>query len=617
MSKKGWGIGLGVAGVVALVFFGIPVLIVIAYLLINLFSQFNGRTTDMGSGQEIRVQKTVTQYEDWNTGRRQRTEYKLVVKGSKISSAELKKLLDVSVPGITESLTIVDAVELQANDFLLMLSKESQTDAHVVTRIHLDAKTAAVQTELIKLGGQDSVYNRFLDSRLPGWARVVNTSGAQFMIRPSPFQVVPLGRGALAKVEFPFAFLASDEGKGPEIVFSAVDLKDGKISSTLKLNKACFSLPRFSFDDRTLDALDKPEDDDNVKYNYGPAWWAKSIEWRPTTVELLLKNDHTLAAPAPKVFSIQHVVERPAEVRSRVSGNATSTSDLVSDNEGEIDQIPVASKSCATENPNGYKRAQSARASAEQLDVASFCLQPGWPVDSAIRDQACGAPTRKKIFSGNGVTVNEVSFLYQPSAVKKPPIQIVVPEIESNGKRNVSVGDPEGRAEVILKEAFVLNGIQVLFKARSGGPWLVFLLTTDDKNFTLRRIGEFSYPSRAFSSLGQDGFLYDTSSGALVRKKPFGYLDSLHGLAAIQDQRGVAVFVDDSKIHMRVMQFTADSRMEQLPVSTLEVHDSCFTKEDTRPDEMTTEERQLWFNKYFVWSNDKTKVSLKTACQQR
>lgn len=388
------------------------------------------------------------------------------------------------------------------------------------------------------------------------------------------------------------------------------------MSSSLTLGRDCFAMPRFSFDHPKLDALDTTENDEEVKYRYGPKWWDKNIEWKAQPPALQLRTEHILAAPAATYFSVQHEkYAKSEEVRTRAHTNEPMASSSPLFNEAEIDQVPVLTKNCAQNNPNGVKKAQTMTAESKQIDVAVFCLQDS-PVDPALRAKACGTPTRKQVFAGAAVTVNEVTFLYQPTNQKTAPIQIVVPEIESEGEKFISVGGSEKTESEILKEAFVLNNSQVLFKARGNGPWQVYLMSAKEKDFSVDNVGWFAFPSGPFVGMGKDAFLYDRKSDVLIRKKPFGYADRVTGLADIQDQTAVAAHVNKDQIYVRVLRFAADPQMKEQAVSTLEASVACFGKDDVIENEMTMAERQQWFNKYFVWSSDKSTVSLKTPCRR-
>lgn len=618
MNIKRWIVGFSIIGLLGgFYFFGQILIVSCALIFSAVKSQFESQSSYISSGQKIRIRKTVMPYDNWSTGTRsEKTDFTLYVKGSKIDETDLKNWLDKKNPGVVEYPTIFDAVELKADDVLIILAKGTNGDSYPLVHLYLDPFTSALQTDVIGLDGKESQYNWFPDSRLPGWVRAVNVDGSQFMIRLSPFQVVSLGHGELLKIEFPLAYLASDQQKEPHISFRIVDLNDGKVAGLLKLDKDCFTLPGFSFDHPKLDALDLLEDDQHVKYKYGPKWWDKNVEWNQQTSTLKLKIDHTLAAPPARVMSIQNeVVKRVPESVPDDTNQAIAASPSIF-NESEIDQIPIVTKNCAQQNPNGVVTAQSMPARTENIDAAAFCLQPDWPVDPAIRHKVCGTSARKKIFFKNSVTVNEVTFLYHPLDQKKKAVQIVVPEVETNGKKFIQLEDPETNRPLNIKEAFVLNENQLIFKARSEGPWVVYLLNAQEKEFNLQKIGEFGYPSGPFVLVGKDRFLYDTKSAILIRKNPFGYLDRLTDLISIESDKAVASYIEGDKLHLRVIQFTSDSRMEEQASSALEVSIPCFASDDLPERQMTMAQRQRWFDKYFVWAGDGSNISLKTSCSK-
>jgi hypothetical protein len=217
------------------------------------------------------------------------TAYDVVYKGKKVSREKLGKLLDLENFATENSASIYDAVELQADDFLLILTRSSQVAAYAMARVRVDATTFALRTEVVKLGGEDSAYQWFPGSRLPGWSRAVSSKDEQFMIRHAPFQMVSLGHGALAKVEFPYAFLATDENDGPRIEFRAVNVNDGKTAASLKLDKYCFSWPQFSFDWKPGVVIVNPIDP-KIEFSDGPAWWDKHIDWDRQSHALRLRR---------------------------------------------------------------------------------------------------------------------------------------------------------------------------------------------------------------------------------------------------------------------------------------------------------------------------------------
>lgn len=300
MRGKQWGLGVALTALVGIVYFFGPILVVLVASLVGAGSGWGAHSEDIGSGQNLNVRKIVTRHRSWDTGSPfEVTAYDVLYKGKKVSREKLGKLLGLEDFATENSASIYDAVELQADDFLLILTKSSQEVGYAMARVRVDAATSALRAEVVKLGGEDSGYQWFPGSRLPGWSRAVSSTGEQFMIRHAPFQMVSLGRGALAKVEFPYAFLATDENNGPRIEFRAVNVNDGKTVAYLKLDKYCFSWPQFSFDWKPGVVIANPEDR-KIQFSGGPAWWDEHIDWDGQSVALRLRSAVVLKEPCGK-----------------------------------------------------------------------------------------------------------------------------------------------------------------------------------------------------------------------------------------------------------------------------------------------------------------------------
>ena len=281
MNGKQWGLGVALTALVGIVYF---------------FARGAASET-IGSGQNLKVRSIVTLHRNWDTGSAAEiTTYDVLYKGKKVSREKLGRLLGLEDFATENSAAIYDAVELQADDFLLILTKSSQESAYAMARVRVDAATSALRAEVVKLGGEDSAYQWFPGSRLPGWSRAVSSKEEQFMIRHAPFQIISLGHGALAKVEFPYAFLASKENNGPRIEFRAVNVNDGKTAASLKLDKYCFSWPRFSFNWKPGLVIANPGER-NIEFSDGPAWWDKHIDWDGQSAALRLRPEVMLKAP--------------------------------------------------------------------------------------------------------------------------------------------------------------------------------------------------------------------------------------------------------------------------------------------------------------------------------
>lgn len=289
MSGKQWGLGVALAALVGIVYFFGPILFVLVATLIEAGSGKGAHSEVIGSGQNLKVRKIVTPHRSWDTGSAfEITTYDVLYKGKEVSREKLGKMLGLEHFATENSASIYDAVELHADDFLLILTRSSQEVGYAMARVRVDAATSALRAEVMTLGGEDSEYQWFPGSRLPGWSRAVSTKGEQFMIRHAPFQMVSLGRGALAKVEFPYAFLATDENNGQGIEFRAVNLNDGKTAASLKLDRYCFSRPRFSFDWKPRADIAETGDR-KTEFSDGPDWWDKHIEWDGQSAALRLR----------------------------------------------------------------------------------------------------------------------------------------------------------------------------------------------------------------------------------------------------------------------------------------------------------------------------------------
>ena len=615
MSGKKIAAGLGIVGLLVVLFFG--------YLLSQWEGPYGNKSDPvsssfrhLGSGQHIRIKETITVYKRRSSGFTHKgSSFKLVYKGAEVTPEELDKWLKAGNPGTAASSLIFEVVELAADDFLLMVDTGT-TGAYAVVRVHLDGAPAAVRAEVIKLGAEYSQHGHFTQARVPGWTRVVTHAGSQFMIRHAPFRVVALGAGQLAKVQFPLAFLVGEEKQKQQIQFKVIDLNEGTTLAALALDADCFSLPEFSFDDANPTSADPAEDDQRVYFGYGPKWWDKNIAWGAQTSSLTLRPGQTLAGRTPRALSIRNEEPKADEALPQPVLHAQPLAAPLLD-EREIDQVPVLGKNCEKLNPKGFKEAQSQGPYLEAIDVVDFCLDGGGAVAAALRAKACGTPARSSIFSTAGVTVNEVSFIYQPVDQARKPVRVVVPEIDAGAESFMRIDAPEEKGSHRLRQAFVLNERQVMFKARSQGPWQVYLVTAADKGFSLQWVGSYAYPRGPFLNIGNGSYLYDTSSGVLVRKNPFGYLDNIMGLVTSQDHNVVTAYANDGKVRVRVLRFTPEALMQEQLVSKLDIPASCFTATGLLQDDLPLAARQPWFDNNFVWSADRSKVSLKTPCRPR
>ena len=297
MSGKHCGLGLALTALVGIVyFFGPGLLFMIAILIQDGFGK-KATSEVIGSGQILKVRKIVTPKRSWETSSEfEITTHEVLYKGKKVSREQLGKSLGLEGFATENSAAIYDAVELQPDDFLLILTKSSQEVGYAMARVRVDPATSALRTELVKLGGADSEHQWFPGSRLPGWSRAVSSKYEQFMIRHAPFQMVSLGRGELAKVEFPYAFLATVKDNGARIEFRAVNVNDGKTAASLELDKPCFPWRRLDFDLAPGKVIAEPGER-KIEFDDGPAWWDEHIEWDGQSTALRLRPTVVLKAP--------------------------------------------------------------------------------------------------------------------------------------------------------------------------------------------------------------------------------------------------------------------------------------------------------------------------------
>lgn len=574
-------------------------------------NQINAQTQTLTSGQNIKIDKKVTPYQDWNTGSaRESTEFNLTVHGSVIDSEKLKNLINAKHPETLQFPTVYDVVEMQPDDVLLSVTKDSQGGSYPTVRLHIDPTTQEAVADLLTFDGKESQFNWFPESRIMGWSRVVNTDGHQFLIQHSPFKVVSLGAGDLVKVDFPMAFLAQTARDKNKVYFRAIDLVGGKEVNNLELDGQCFTLPRFSFDYPKVDGQDISESDDDVKFIYGPKWWDKNIDFKNSILQL--KTDHVLAAPAPKVLSVTY---QPINYNTEAeqSGDAIAASTYGDD---EIDSIPLIIKSCAKENPKGYQKAKSLTAIAENISVSEFCLSSGFSIGADIKNKVCGAIARKQMFSKNGVVVNQASFTYHPLKKESKPVAVTSPELEFKGKKYIYLQGQTDYDEIQhLKEFYILNPNQVLFKARGMGPWHLHLVTADEKEQKLQYVGSYAYPGSPFETFEDGQYMYMRRSGGLVRKNPFGYIDFVQGVLTVQAGRAVtfSIFDDEKTLHLSISSFTQTSLMDQNYIWTGKIALECFAKDELPTAQMTVQQREQWFKKYFNWAAGSEQVQLKQS----
>lgn len=611
--------GLVVVGFAVLCFISPSFYILVSSLVMGIKNEATAQRTLIGSGQKIKYRKKTTDYQDWNTGsNRTRTQFTLYFDGSALDSKDLKKLIEVKNPGAADNPTVYDAVEMQADDLLVALSKDGQGVSYLIARFHLDT-AKKLQVDLVKLGKEDSQYNWFPNSRLPGWSRVISTDDNQFMIQHSPFKVIPLGAGDLINVEFPYAFMAANQYKKDDIYFSQVNLNDGKVVADLALSKECFVMPRFSMNHPLLEDDDMTESDDEVKFNYGPKWWAKTIApYSGNDGKLKLALGHPLLAPAQKVISV--VNPRPPKYPQPVAANSSNEPQAESPDffgEEEIDRIPMITRQCAKENPEGFTKAQKLPATAQTVSISEFCLDPNWAVNAEQKAKVCGIPTRKKVFSKNTLTINETTITYHPSAKDSKPISVTVPEIQTGDKKMIYITHPESQEMQSIKEYFIISDNQVLIKARTEGPWNMYVLTANEDKVKVNFMGSFAYPGSELEETEDKDFLYMRRSSILIRKNPLGYLDRLLGFLATKQKNAASFYVmeDEKELHLHVRSFEPDMSAEAKILWSAKIATKCFG-DDLPNAEMTVNQREAWLKKYFNWSTDNDKLILRQTLGQ-
>jgi hypothetical protein len=473
----------------------IIVAIIILLLIIKIFLSDRSTKVSLSTGEAIGIEKKTTKYNDWATGMpREREAFNIKFKGSPLSIDDIKEQINKKHPGLLESPTIYDAVKLSPDDILILVAKDSQGTGYPLIRIHNKDQMTA---ELIEVGEDHSEYNWFPDSRLQDWYRVVNHKRDQFMIRSRPFKIINIGQGQLTKVEYPLVFLTDENHKGDAANFKVYNLEEGKVIAQLALSKECFRLPSFSFDHPKLDRDNMTENDEAVQYNYGPKWWDKNFDYQNS--KLKLKSDHVITAPPKKVYSILH------------QGH-------------EVDQFDMKTMDCSNINPNGSKTAKTHYTESEQITLNEFCLLDNLAVDRALQKKACGSLQRKEIFNRGKVKLLEIKFSYQPEKIKSQAVEVVTYVMESQGKPYIQVANPDSTTDVI-QNAFILNEKQLLLKARSDGPWQLYLVTIADKDPRIEHVLTYAYPDTSYEESEDHSSYFEKSSGVLVRKTPYTLFD--------------------------------------------------------------------------------------------
>ncbi len=555
---------------------------------------------------DIEIRKEHRTSRDYVTGGlNEYTDIHLRIDGRAVDSFELKRLINAQHPGLVEYPTVYDAVALAPNDWLLVVSRNSQGHPYPVVRLTRSQGTTRAAVLPI---GDGSPYNWFPDSRLEGWTLVRGEQGHNHMVRHQPFALVDIGPGALAKVDYPYAFLADANPAGNDIVLRAVDLNTGQTLARLALGKDCFRLPAFAFDHPKLDRHTTTENDRQVAYAYGPTWWHKNFEFDPgPPARLTLRPDHVLAVPPVQVLALRHdMVDSGPKVQT---GAAMPV--LLEDDE----QLPLMVAQCAALNPRGLAMAQGDYPEvALSLNIAELCLLDGWNIDPAEKQRRCGAVDRKRVYEGSVFSLNDVAFTYRPgpTSTAREAIAVRVPELEIQGQRHIQIDNPYGSGEALtLREYQVLNPDQILLKARGTGAYELFLLQAHAGAHQLLYLETVAYPATPLEALPGTNYLVqrrDRQGWLLFGRVPFSR-HAVSGLVAVRDNRVVTLYGEAPQpLRLSVFELSPSEYQGRLRWSGT-VASSCILQ--PLPDVTRgLKDRATWFANQFEWSQSGDEVRL-------
>lgn len=253
------------------------------------------------SSHGLYIEKLVVKSRDWNTGGLiAHNVFKIKIDGHEVGIERLKALVNDRYADLLQYPTLLDVTAVDQNSWLLIFSISSNDRSYPV--VQLVFAENLLDTKLINIGTAGSAYSWFPLSRLGGWIRVVGDDESQYMIHAtSPLKVVNLGKGDVAKIDYPIAFLVDGFTDRQFLIARAVELETGKELAKLKLSREQFGFPQFLFD-HPVDLHDlTPEYDKYVHYDEGPQWWDQNFIFvfgENSRIEL--KENHVLPRPVTK-----------------------------------------------------------------------------------------------------------------------------------------------------------------------------------------------------------------------------------------------------------------------------------------------------------------------------
>lgn len=562
----------------------------------------------LSNAEELKIDKTETTKTNWVTGGKQvSSEFKIMSLNKEVSLQQIQLLVNQQKPGLLTYPSIYDAVQLKNNDILMIVSKDSQGNNYPVLRIRTQDKN--LQVDILDFGGDGSAYNWFPDSRLKGWIRVIGADQNQYMIQGSPFKIINLGKGDLAKVDFPWAFMALDNRNEDKIEFKVINLNSGQSVTSLKLEKNCFILPTLSFNHPRLERENFNKDDKNVGYNYGPEWWDKNLEFISTSLpQLKLKKNHVISAPAAKILSIRFNEAEAKKGTSFVSDQPKQNfeSDNWQSDSIEIDQLPFKNSNCAVVNPVGTEKAKLEYNEIVTSTAKEFCLNEDTVIEPAVKAKVCGKVSRNTAFSYKGHSIIEAQFDYHPliATVKKSSYPISAIEFSSQGTSYQYFSNSEGSENDLIHSYLVLSENQLLFKARGSGPWNFYFVDIKDEKFELHKVASFGYPGDEAEYVKEKDFVYFSKGQLLIQRSPFKIWQSANQLFHIIDHYAFTVYqFKNSELVFSALDLSGSELINyswgKAEVWSGQVPIKCVK------DMSTVLEKSKWFSQNLIWDAQK------------
>jgi hypothetical protein len=555
---------------------------------------------------ELKKIETKDSYQDWNTGmQRERISQKIESNGKNVTADAIAELVHKKHPGLMPYPEIMSVAALSSKEMLVIMARDSQGEPYPLIR--LIQKGSAQEAELVQVGAEKGLYsNWFLDSRIEGWSRVMARSG-QYMIQHSTLKIVALGQGELAKVEDGKAFLV--ENRAGELLFYVIDLATSSKLSELRLDRDCFASPSFSFNHPLLERNDQTEDDQQVKFNYGPKWWDKTIHFDAVTKKLSLKKTHRLLIPPAGLLAVNYFKPKAGADDGGYSVQAAAVSFAGETDESDI--IPKMIKDCKIKNPYGFKESQNEKPYiTESISAEELCLNEVEAIPKKIIQSVCGSIKSKTIFSAGSFDIVEKNFTYTPYLKEKKPNQISAQVIKTGQKNIQYLSSHEFQEAQRITGIFVLNPKQVLAIARGTGPYNYYLLS-DDGDLSISYLGDYAFPSSDFESIGGNRFLYNNRAKILVQKKPFKLSKYAGYILKVSDKYKVNYSDDDRKYFYF---YVSDIQDFENPKEIAKYKIAAECLEIKRPlRSLRLDEIEKWFDLHFNISREgKLKLNFET-----